>query len=429
MAKKAKSTKRKPSRAESPAVTAPAARPEAAAAKSGRQGYFFAAPVLLGFFMVCGGMAIIFAINWHTLSRLQRLAAAFMPVIAGFCCGVYSIVREKDQSWLEASAILSAAGFTVLTVLVAHIYDTREDMYDLYMIVMAAWLPLVYVLRSQALAAVYCAPFLFLMGLGPERGLKEEVLHCVAVTPFMFYYLFFHKPAGPRAVWMRYLCVIPLVYLISRFNIYRFDYLGMNFFAAAGLLYTAGLYYSEKGIGTWRNPWTVCGWFSLTALLFVTSSRLQHFLMLEQLYWDDEIPVYRYLSGLWLALFAAQLFFTARRPTPLKVAITLVTLMPIVCYLLKVPEQDVFLYGAVAFLLLDGVTLAEGIAGPGYMKANAGMAQITLLALTGWNIFGKSDLLLPAILVVTGAAFIAVNVYIGRKISGEKARVPAEGEA
>lgn len=434
MAKKAKKIKKSPRRAKIDAVTEPAvqraAAPKApAAAKSGRQGDFLAALVLPSFFMVCGGIAIIFAINWYTLSKPQRLAAAFIPVIAGFCCGVYAIVREKDRRWLEASAVLTAAGSAVLTLLVAHIYSTNEYLYEIYMIITAAWLPLVYVLRSQALLALYCASLLYFMGLGTDGSLTKKVLHCVAIMPFMAYYLFFHKPAGPRTVWMRYLCVIPLVYLLNRFCLYRMDYLGMNFFAAAGLLYTAGLHYSEKGIRDWRNPWTVCGLLSLTMLLAATSCSTQRFLRLGHLYQLNEIPVYRYLSGLWLVLFAAQLFLTARRPTPLKVAITLVTLMPISCYLLKVPGKDAFLYGAAAFLLLGAVTVAEGIKELGYIKANTGMLQLALLAVIGWATFDNRALTLVAIFVAAGAEFIVMNAYMGRKIRGEKARMPAEREA
>lgn len=434
MAKKAKKTKRERRRAEAPAVTEPAVQPEAvqkapAAAKSGWRSYFPASLLLLGFFMVCGGVAFIFVDNWHTLSKLQRGATAFIPVIAGFSCGVYTIVKDKGRAWREVSAIFTAAGFAALTVLIARIYNTSEYLDEIYVIVMAAWLPLVYVFRSQALSALCCVSLLIFIAFDKSGWVEDGFFHCVAILPFMAYYLFFHKPAGPLTVWMRYVCLIPLAYLLDRFNLYGLDCLRMNLFAAAGLLYTAGLHYSEKGIRDWRNPWIACGWLSLTALLAITSYRPHYFLRLGELYRYEGIPAYKYLSGLWLALFAAQLFFTARRPAPLKVTVTLVTLLPISCYLLRVPQKYAFLYGAAAFLLLGVVTLAEGIKRRGHMKANAGMLQITLLAVIGWIIFDKSSLTLSAIFVAACAAFIVMNAYIGRKTSGERACVPAEGGA
>lgn len=400
-----------------------------AAAKSGRQQYFLAVLVALGSLMVGCGVILLFAHNWDMLSKFQRVAVAFIPVTAAACCGVYTIAKEKDQRWREASAFFTAVGFAVLTALISQIYHTDGTPQEFLLLVMAVSLPLVYFFRGYLLAAAYCALLLCFISFYRSGWVRDGLLHFAGIAPFIAYYLFFHKPAGMRTVWMRYICLMPLVYLLFIFGRYNmWGAMKLNLFAAAGLLYTAGLYYSESGVRGWRNPWTACGWLFLTILLAISS--------VEPLFLSPRgfgplkaADVIHTLSAFWFALFAAQVFVTARKPTMLKAVVTLVTLTPLFCHMLDIRSGYPLWVGSAVLLLAGAAALAEGVKERGLMKVNAGMLQITLFALIKFSDPRMGILPRAIIFIVIGVAFIAANVYLSRKFRGEKAGVPVEGEA
>lgn len=400
-----------------------------AAVKSGRQQYFLAVLVGLGSLMVGCGVILLFAHNWDMFSKFQRVAVAFVPIIAAACCGAYTLVKNKDQRWREASAFFTAVGFAVLTALISQIYHTGGTLREFLLLVMAVSLPLVYIFRAYLLAVVYCALLFALVDSYLAGWAEGGFFHFAGIAPFVAYYLFFHKPAGLRTVWMRYICLMPLAYLLIFFGVN--DALRLHLFAAAGLLYTAGLYYNETGVRGWRNPWAACGWLFLTVLLVITTVS-PYFLKLRYLYGLKDVQLRYYLSGLWLALFAAQVFAASRRFTPLKAAIALVTLMPLFCYMLMIkPELAPWAvdWAASASLLLVGTAaLAEGMRERGLLKLNAGMLQIALLAAIKFADSGLDILMRAVIFIVIGIAFIAANVYMSRKFRDEKASMPAEGE-
>lgn len=416
------------------AVTEQSAPPSSA--KTVRHQYAHTALVSLGVFLVGCGVILIFAYNWDMLSKFQRVAAAFVPVVIGACCGVYTIVKEKNAGWREASAFFTAVGFAVLTALISQIYHTGGTLLEFTKLVLAVSLPLVYLFRSHMLAAVYCS-FLFVFLEYGRMGWHSASLYYVAgIAPFILYYLFFHKPEDMRTVWMRYICLIPLVYLLVNFSVYTST--AQMLFAAAGLLYTAGLSYGETKRGPWRNPWLPCGWLSFTVLLCIAS--ISSYFLTRSYFgayrWDEvltdtgvkeynQIRAYL-LSGLWLPIFAVQVYAAARKVTPLKITVALVTLLPLAVFLFRIPRETTIWVSSACFLLVGVAALLEGVKERGLMKINAGMLQIALLAAIKFADERMSILTRAMGFIIIGVAFIVINVYVGRKFRREKTLVATE---
>lgn len=417
------------------AVTEQSSPPSSA--KTGKHQYYaLTALVLLGVFLVGCGVILIFAYNWDMLPKLQRVAVAFAPVVIGVCCGVYTIVKEKDSRWREASAFFTAVGFAVLTALISLIYHTGGTLLEFIKLILAVSLPLVYFFRSHMLAAVYCS-FLFMFLAYGRMGWQAASLYYVAgIAPFILYYLFVHKPEDMRTVWMRYICLIPLAYLLTNFSIYA--NMAQTLFATAGLLYTAGLYYGETKQGPWRNPWLSCGWLSFTVLLCVVST--SSYFLTRSCYgtyrWDDVLTdtgVQQYkllkeylLSGLWLPIFAAQVYAAVRKATPLKITVALVTLLPLAVFMFPIPRETTIWVSSAGFLLVGVAALLEGVKERGLMKVNAGMLQIALLAMIKFADTRMSILTRAMGFIIIGAAFIVINVYISRKFKREKTLLATE---
>lgn len=392
-------------------------------------------------------------------SAFWGVARVFIPVIGGVCCGVYTIVKDKGQAWREASAVLTAAGFALLTWQFSRTYGISGASHGFLTLVLAVSLPLVYIFRSYSLAALYCVfhlrfiDYVVFDGAGWVDG---GFLHFLGIAPFIAYYLFFHKPADAGTVVMRHISLIPLIYLLVYFG--RDSALAINLFAVAGLLYTVGLYHYETDTGDrikppedngagvlrfflvilapwfWifrlargRSPWMVFGFLSMSGLL-ATVIIWPDFLRLRSIYRPDAVSVGFRQLGMCLILFAAQVFITSRRPTPLKAAVSFVTLAMLMCCLFRIqPESAVWAAGA-ALLLVGAAALAEGLKRNNLTKANIGMLHMMTVPIAAdfTNLSGDAYLLNSIILLVITVALIVMNLKMGRKSRGGDAGVPEE---
>lgn len=403
-----------PQAATAPVVHAGRAQRALPAVWTGKQHYFLAVLVSLGVLMIGSGVVLLFAHNWDMFSTLQRIVTAFIPIVLAACCGVYTIVREKDSRWQEASAFFTATGFAVLTALVSQIYHISGTLHDFSMLIMAVSLPLVYLFRSQLLAVVYCVFLFVFRDSGFYYGDYAGLLYLIGIAPFILYYLFFHKPAGTRTIWMRYVCLLPLLWLLLHFG--GLGNSNGSYFAAAGLLYVAGLHCGEMRQGGWRNPWLPLGWFVFTI-----------FLLFNDILFHSSFSGYESLT-LWLVFFAAGVFAASRRITPLKAAIVIVSLLPVAVSVLDLQSGVTVLAASACLLLLGALSLWEGTRERGIMKVNAGMLQIALLAAAKFADGRISILLRALIFMMIGAAFIVANVYMSRKFRSESALSAPESE-
>lgn len=68
------------------------------------------------------GLVLLVAFNWDMLPKIWRLGIAFLPLLAAAGFGIFTIAKDKDHRWREASAVISMAGVVTLTSLVSQIY-------------------------------------------------------------------------------------------------------------------------------------------------------------------------------------------------------------------------------------------------------------------------------------------------------------------
>ena len=124
--------------------------------------YFLLALGILGTVLIAAGIILIFNYNWDMLSKAQRIAVSFLPLLLGFAVSLFTLIRGRSQLWREASAILTAAGGAVAVALLSQIYQIHGQFFDYIALVLACALPLIYIFDSKGLAILYQA---FLFGL------------------------------------------------------------------------------------------------------------------------------------------------------------------------------------------------------------------------------------------------------------------------
>jgi len=394
-----------------------------AAPKAWTRVYFTRALVLLGLLLIGSGFVLLYGQIWNALSRAERLVGAFIPVIAGAACGIYTIVKEKDAVWREVSAVLTSFGFVSAASAIPVIYQFEASVMSFANILFPAFLSLVYIFRSYMLTVLYCLGlFMFMQNGWREVSLSDlGTIYTAAAAPWIIFNLFLRKPFGAGTVLMRYISLIPLVFICFYDGD---DWLCVqNFVSVTAMLYVAGLSIGEgcKGKKGWTNPWLSFGWLLFTAILVCASNSM--FEPDLRNWFLHALP--ENLINFWLIPLVVGLFVTLRKPTPLKAVIMLSVLGPasfaammrtpllepvLSHFLLMLPKGSIS-WAACAYLLLAAAALlVHGLKAGSLLMMNAGMLQIVLLI--GIKFFdSRVDALVRSmIFIIVGVIFIAVNV-------------------
>ncbi len=110
---------------------------------------------VLGSTLVGLGIILILAHNWDNFSRSVKTIFAFIPLIIGQFSVGYTILKKKSVTWREASGVFLFFAVGASMALVSQIYNIPED-FDAYTL---TWIllctPLIYLLKSQALAMLH----------------------------------------------------------------------------------------------------------------------------------------------------------------------------------------------------------------------------------------------------------------------------------
>lgn len=372
------------------------------------QKYLMLVLVGIGACMIAGGIISLLAHNWDMLPKMTRIAAAFIPLAAGTACGVYTIVRNKDERWKECSAVLTAAGVACFTALISQIYHIDGTLRDFMMLVLLVTLPLLYIFRSYCYAALYCFG---LFMLEPYHFDPVNLAYLGGILPFLFCHLFLDYNSR-RAVFARYLTLPLLVFvLLNDVSVL------MGLLVIASTLCIGGLIYSRRNVDFFRNPWLFTGWSVLTVILLIGSysGKIWDCFSSTRNFVPDMVLI---LPILFCGLAAALLFCTARRDG--KRVLEYPELLVVAASFLLLPGTALFgeffmKWLCNLYLLILGITLtATGVRRRSFLFFNAGILQIIALAVCRFFDSDFSMLVRGTAFILLGIAFIAANMVIGR---------------
>lgn len=110
----------------------------------------------LGSLLVGMGIILLFAHNWHELSRPVRTALSFAPLLLGQALAGWAIARRPDsRAWQEGSAafLLVAVGASI--ALVGQTYHISGDLPRFVLTWMLLGLPLVYLMRAASVTGLF----------------------------------------------------------------------------------------------------------------------------------------------------------------------------------------------------------------------------------------------------------------------------------
>ena len=263
---------------------------------------------VLGSLLVGLGIILIWAHNWDDFSRPLKTGLAFFPLILGQVLVGYTILKKKSGTWKEASGtfLFFAVGSSI--ALVSQIYNIPGDLSTYVLIWILLCLPLIYLLKSNAVAMlhiVFSTFYAVSVGYG-FNGLSEAPwLYLVLLALVMPHYLQLLKQHPEANVTSIFNWLLPLSIIIALGTfLERYGDLGyLTYVILFGLFYNIGKLPIFEDRKLRRNAYLLFGSVGTVVMLLISSFNwMWDFNMGIDLFGSREFFITLFLFGVTFAL-------------------------------------------------------------------------------------------------------------------------------
>ena len=359
----------------------------------------------IGTGMIAAGFVLFFNTYWYKFPPPLQLGVCAIPALLAFAAAMITILGQKDQSWREFSAMLTAVALGLLIAMPHQIYHTIGSWREIYARTLFTALPFIYIFNSSSLTTLYVF-MLFGLCYWQTTHPLAGAFAAIGVLPMLHIHI---SRTSPDRVWARYMML-----LVAGFGLY---YCGLNWYPAlsslamAGTMLYAGWTLSERNENYLRNPWLSVSFVSMLALLAMAGTDARFF-QIESGVSKGELWAYWLYTGAVLAtnirLFPKSRLDAKRLCTGLVVLLPLLHLCGVGAFAMKI-IFNVYLgvYGAV--LMLDGYRRAR------LLTYNGGIAMVLLLIVCRFFDTELSRLTRSIVFVAIGAVLIAANFIFFRR--------------
>lgn len=230
---------------------------------------------VLGSTLVGLGVILILAHNWDDFTRTIKTSFAFLPLVVGQFFVGYSILKNKSRTWKEASGVFLFFAVGSSMALVSQIYNIPGDLSSFLLIWVLLCLPLVYLLKSNALgvlhivfATYYAVEYGYFYGHIGTPWLY--VLLLVAVLPYYFNLLKYKTAFNTTSVF-NWLIPLSAVIVLGAFVDENGELGYLMYLLLFGVLYNLGKlpYFNNQKLR--RNGYLLLGSVGTVFILLITS--------------------------------------------------------------------------------------------------------------------------------------------------------------
>lgn len=376
---------------------------------------------VLGALLIGLGVVLLVAHNWDQLARSLRLGVAFTPLLLGQLACAWTLLRAaSSRAWREASAAFTALAFAAALALVGQIYHFPGDL-DRYLLTCSlVALPLVYLLDASVVAALCAAGFAGWAFASPDRGTSLfAVVGLFALLAPHVWQLARREPQGLRLS-LVLAALIPLFFAATLDGLPHLARLSLWWFAQFGaILVMAELQRAGSVLPLWRRPLAVYGG-SATIVAALIGSFPDNWRDWSWSLRPEQLPQAWVFLGAGLALLAVLTWRAWQRGDRLSALQAFPALL-----MALVASGDSRPLAVVLALLLSVYVLVLGLAliRHGMQTRQTGTATrglflITLLVLlrfvdTEWSFTARG-----LAFMLIGVAFLAVNLWLRRRVRG-----------
>lgn len=368
---------------------------------------------VLGSVLVGLGIILIFAHNWDDFSRVTKTLLAFLPLVVFQGLTAYTLIAKKSNVWKEAAGTLLFFAVGSSIALVAQIYNIPGNMGSFLCTWVVLCLPLIYLLRSNALAVLH---LVLATWYGVEVGYDNDTqpyLYLLLLALFIpFYYRLIKQQAGSNiTAVMHWLVPLSAIIVFGGFvnDYYRFTaLLYMAFFC---LLYAIGKlpYFSHYR----RTGYTGFGEVGILVLLF-TGTFLDFWkgVTYQNIYPSIGLVV------VFTAFTAAGIYLALRSKKSLKETDWILWagfVFPVLflCALANTGMATVL--GNLVVLALGCIIIKQGVDSLNFRSLNFGLVIVSALTICRFFDTDMSFAIRGLLFLAVGAGFFTANYIVARK--------------
>ncbi|WP_396601962.1 DUF2157 domain-containing protein [Algibacter sp. R77976] len=266
---------------------------------------------VLGSTLVGLGIILILAHNWDNFSRAIKTVFAFAPLIIGQFIVGYSILKKKSMTWFEASGVFLFFAVGASMALVSQIYNIPGDFSSYMLIWILLCAPLVYLLKSNALAILHIVfATSYACSFGYFDGNQTPWLYVLLLAIVMPYYYHLLKTKKTHNITSVFNWLLPLsvVIVLGAFVGNSEAYGILMYVILFGLLYNIGKIPFLDNQKLRRNGYLILGSLGIIYMLLLTSFEwLWEDILRHDIVFDSQefyITIVLFLTALGVLLFS-----------------------------------------------------------------------------------------------------------------------------
>ncbi|KAA5826189.1 DUF2157 domain-containing protein [Algibacter amylolyticus] len=242
--------------------------------KSDAPNRLFTVFAVLGSTLVGLGIILILAHNWDDFSRSIKTIFAFAPLVIGQLIIGFSILKKKSATWLEGSGVFLFFAVGASMALVSQIYNIPGNFSSYLLTWILLCLPLVYLLKSNALAILHIAfTTSYACSFGYFDGNDTPWFYLLLLVLVLPYYYQLLKQKKEHNITSVFNWLVPLsVIIVLGAFVERSATLGFLMYVILfGLLYNIGKlpYFDNQKLR--RNGYLILGSLGTVCMLLITS--------------------------------------------------------------------------------------------------------------------------------------------------------------
>ncbi|MGQ2983544.1 DUF2157 domain-containing protein [Flavobacterium sp.] len=360
------------------------------------------------------GIILIFAHNWDTFSRSIKTMLALLPLVVFQGLVAFTIITKKDARWKEPAGVLLFFAVGASIALVAQIYNIPGNLAGYLFTWIVLCLPLVYILRSNALALLH---IVFTTWYAGECGLgttDRPWMYLFFMTAFIPFYIERHKsqPIGGITSFFNLALPASATFALAMFldDAYRFNV--AIYIAFFGMLYSIGLLPAVQRHSARANGFMLVSRLGILAILLAVSFRW---------YWEIDmggrsISLYTLPAG--IAFLAMGLYLAITKTDALKRAdpfLWSVFLFPAIYFVGFLHPMAAAVLSNILVLTLGIMVIRRAAMRFDLPSLNFGLIIVSALIICRFFDTDMSFAIRGLLFVAVGAGFFFANYLLIRK--------------
>lgn len=378
---------------------------------------------ILGAILVGLGIILIIAHNWDELSRSTKTILAFLPLVAAQAICAFVLLKKSDnKAWIESATTFLFFAVGACISLISQIYNIPGNLSSFLLIWMLLCLPLIYVMKSSAVALLYIVGITYYAVEASyfSYPTTDSYLYwglLLAVLP-QYYFLFRNHPKSNFLTVENWLIPLSITIVLGTLASGASSLMYVAYFSLFGLIYTIGnnAFFKDKGLR--NNSYKVIGTLGTLILLFINSFEgFWRDIILEQYVFGNWLTTTEFWVALGISLLALVYLYEQQKNKPLRELPILSPIFPIFIIIFIIGHFSSFAVVLINIVILtiSIMTIIEGAKKEHLGILNFGLSIITLWIIIRFLNTDLSFVIRGLLLMAIGIGFFTANYWMLKK--------------